>query len=36
MITHEVKTIKDVAEESVERLGSVLFAKSGFKGSDTP
>lgn len=26
MITHEVGTIKDVAEESVERLGSVLFA----------
>ena len=31
MITHEIGTIKDVAEESVERLGSVLFAKSGFK-----
>jgi len=25
MITHEHGTIKDVAEETVERLGSVLF-----------
>jgi len=28
MITHEIGTIKDVAEESVERLGSVLFFRA--------
>lgn len=27
MITHEAGTIRDVAEESIERLGSVLFSK---------
>lgn len=33
MIAHEIHNgqFKDVAEESVERLGSVLFAKQGFK-----
>lgn len=31
MITHDHGNIKDVAEESVERLGNVLFAKPGFE-----
>jgi len=28
MIAHEVGTIRDVAEESIERLGSVLFFRA--------